>query len=363
MFVIGSMLAAMAIEEGIARPSPKRAASHGAPAGDEIQLMYRRAVGKLCEPKFQRKAADAVRVADFLQRAKVAMSDRTCRVRPAGHRLNKRTPSVVVVAMTMVFLSGCASAPLTRGGALSSYDNMAPSDGMLAKSLVRVSKDDVLAARTVRIVPTVFSQAASPTLSPEQRKLVGNAVDRALCIGLSERFQVVGPGQPADLSTRVLVTQASPTDEVAAGASKVVSAVPSLLGVPAMIPRLPIGLGGLTLEAEAQDRTGRQQAAMIWARGANSFTNAPTVSTAGDAYDLAGSFGADFSQMLVTGATPFGGTPSLPSLDKIGTSLGGKPKYVACEAFGRAPGVTGFVAERLGAPPEWSDKGAPADHP
>jgi hypothetical protein len=55
MFVIGSMLAAMAIEEGIAQPSPKRAASHGAPVGDEIQLMYRDAAGKLCSRNFKNK--------------------------------------------------------------------------------------------------------------------------------------------------------------------------------------------------------------------------------------------------------------------------------------------------------------------
>lgn len=261
-----------------------------------------------------------------------------------------------------VLLSGCASAPLTKGGSLSSYDNMTPSDGMLAKSLVRVSKDNVLAARTVRIVPTLFSPAASPTLSNEQRTLVANAVDRALCVGLSDRFQVVGPSQPADLTTRVVVTQAAPTDEVAAGASKIVSVVPAAFGVPAIVPRLPVGLGSLALEAEAQDRAGRQQAAMVWARGANSFTNSPMVSTAGDAYDLAGSFAADFSQLLATGASPFGKAPSIPSLDRIGSSLGSKPKYDACEAFGRGPGLVGTVAGNLGLPPEWSDKGAPANN-
>lgn len=76
---------------------------------------------------------------------------------------------------TVVLLSGCASAPLTKGGSLSSYENMTPSDGTLAKSLMRVSKDDVIAAKTVRIVPTVFSQAASPTLPDQQRMLVANA--------------------------------------------------------------------------------------------------------------------------------------------------------------------------------------------
>ncbi|MCA1396850.1 DUF3313 domain-containing protein [Bradyrhizobium sp. BRP56] len=264
-------------------------------------------------------------------------------------------------AVVVALLSGCASAPMTRGGSLASYDNLTPSDGVLAKSLVRVNKDEVLAAKTVRIVPTTFSQTASPTLSQEQRHLVANAIDRSLCVGLSERLQVVGADQPADLSVHALVTQAAPTDEVAAGTSKVVSFLPSALGagVPVPVPRLPVGLGSLTVEAEVRDQASRQQAAMIWARGANSFTNSPMVSSAGDAYDLAPSFSDDFSKLVVTGATPFGKAPELPSFDKIGATLGGKPKYAACEAFGRSPGLVGMAAGKLGLPPEWSDK-APA---
>ncbi|MGY4224872.1 hypothetical protein ACVMIH_002233 [Bradyrhizobium sp. USDA 4503] len=272
-----------------------------------------------------------------------------------------RSSLLAGAAVAMVLLSGCASAPMTRGGSLASYDNLTPSDGVLAKSLVRVNKDEVLAAKTVRIVPTTFSQAASPTLSQEQRHLVANAIDRSLCVGLSERLQVVGPDQPADLSLHALVTQAAPTDEVAAGTSMVVSFLPSALGagVPVPVPRLPVGLGSLTVEAEVRDQASRQQAAMIWARGANSFTNSPMVSSAGDAYDLAPSFSDDFSKLVVTGATPFGKAPELPSFDKIGATLGGKPKYAACEAFGRNPGLVGMAAGKLGLPPEWSDK-APA---
>ncbi|MGF6434211.1 hypothetical protein ABIE91_009431 [Bradyrhizobium elkanii] len=193
-----------------------------------------------------------------------------------------RSSLLAGAAVAMVLLSGCASAPMTRGGSLASYDNLTPSDGVLAKSLVRVNKDEVLAAKTVRIVPTTFAQAASPTLSQEQRHLVANAIDRSLCVGLSERLQVVGPDQPADLSVHALVTQAAPTDEAAAGTSKVVSFLPSALGagVPVPVPRLPVGLGSLTVEAEVRDQASRQQAAMIWARGANSFTNSPMASRA-----------------------------------------------------------------------------------
>jgi Protein of unknown function (DUF3313) len=267
----------------------------------------------------------------------------------------------MVLALT---LTGCGTAPMTRGGSLSSYDNLTASDGVLTKSLIHVAKDDVLAARTVRIGSTVFSEAASPALSEKQRVLVANTVNRSLCTGLSDRFEVVGPNEPADLTVHAVVTQAAATNELAAGASKVASIVPMALGSPVPVPRIPLGLGSLTLEAEAVDRTGRQQAAMIWARGADSFTTSATVSKAGDAYELANAFGGDFSRLLVTGVTPFGTTPGVPSLQKINSSLGGKQKYVACEAYGRAPGIPGMIAGRVGLPPEWSDDGAkPADKP
>ncbi|MBR1161916.1 DUF3313 domain-containing protein [Bradyrhizobium elkanii] len=269
-----------------------------------------------------------------------------------------RTSSLVTATVAVALLSGCASAPMTKGGSLASYDKLTPSDGLLAKSLVHVNKDDVLAAKTVRIVPTTFAHAASPMLSQEQRRLVANAIDRSLCVGLSDRLEVVAADQPADLTAHALVTQAAPTDEVAAGASRVLGFLPTALNasVPVPVPRLPIGLGSLTVEAEARDPANRQQAAMVWARGANSFTNSPRVSSAADAYDLASSFSDDFSKLVVTGATPFGKPPELPSFDKIGATLGGKPKYAACEAYGRNPGLIGMAAGKLGLPPEWSDK-------
>jgi hypothetical protein len=73
------------------------------------------------------------------------------------------------------------------------------------------------------------------------------------------------------------------------------------------------------------------------------------------------SFAADFSQLLVTGSSPFGTLPSLPSLHSIGSLFGGAPKEAACERFGRAPGLPGLIGDSIGLPPEWTDKGAPAN--
>jgi hypothetical protein len=270
----------------------------------------------------------------------------------------------IVVATLGWMAQGCTAVQLERSGSLASYDNLTPSDGLLTKSQVRVSKAEILAAKTLRIEPTALTAAAARVpFSDEQRSLIKNAVSRAMCLALSERFQIVGPTEGADLSVHAVIIHVAPTDATAAGVSKVASVVPSIVapGVPIPVPRLPIGLGSLAVEAEARDRSGSQKAAMIWARGANSFTSAARVSSEGDAYDLASAFGDDFGKLLVTAESPFGKVSGPPSMARLKAALGGAPKEVACEAFGRAPGLVGMIGERVGVPPDWTDKGAAAN--
>lgn len=260
--------------------------------------------------------------------------------------------------LAALLLPACATAPITQSGSLTSYQGLAPSNGLDTKSLLRVNKQNVLAARTVRILPTRFADQVGPSLPEKDRILVANVIDRSLCHALGERFEVVSASQPADLSVRATVTQITPTDETAAGVSVVAKLATTVLNVPGPTPRLPIGLGSLTIEAEALNPADGQEAAMVWARGANSFFSSPKVSKVGDAYDLGSNFGGDFSQLLVTGETPYGKLGSLPSPDRVGAWLGGKPKHEACEAFGRAPGLAAIVAGRFGLPPDWTDGGA-----
>jgi hypothetical protein len=266
----------------------------------------------------------------------------------------------------MPLIAACAaSVPLEQAGLLSSYQRLAPDSGLLTQAQVSVNRDEILGAKTIRIIPTsLFAAVAEAKLSEAQLTLIANAVDRSLCTGLSDRFQIVPSAQAADLTVHAFIMRIIPTDETAAAASKVTSVATSVAMAVTVAPvpvpslRIPIGLGGLALEAEAVDRTGSQKAAMVWARGANSLTSRPRVSPAGDAYDLAASFGEDFSKLLVTGASPFKTLPSLPSMQRVGSLLGSAPKESACEAFGRSPGVTGLVGSVIGLPPEWTDKGA-----
>lgn len=278
-----------------------------------------------------------------------------------GFRTNK-AGLWIGLALLGLPVAGCATAPLNQAGSLRSYADLKPSDGVLTRSLLRVS-NEVLAAKTARIVPTEFPVPSAGTpLTPQQRSLVANAVDRTLCSGLSERFEIVEASQPADLTVHAVVTHVVPTDPVAAGLSKGASVAKSVLlpGVPVPIPRIPIGLGSLSLEAEARDPQGEQKAAMIWGRGANAFLGSGRVAQEGDAYDLAAAFGGDFSELLVKGKTPFGAVPSAPSIERLGALLGRAPKYPACEAFGKSPGLVGMVGGSIGLPPDWTDKGAVA---
>ncbi|MFS8056740.1 DUF3313 domain-containing protein [Rhizobium sp. BR 317] len=276
----------------------------------------------------------------------------------SSFRLTNIRPQTAAVIL-LAALPSCASVPLHQGTSLSSYKDMAASGGSLTKAKLRVDPASVLVARTVRIVPTSAQLGNSGALDPKGLALVANAIDRALCTGLSDRFQVVAANQPADLVVHATVTDIVPTNRTAAATSAVASLGTSVaLAIP--IPRIPIGLGGLSVEAEAVGQDGAQKAAMLWSRGANMLTTKARISSVGDAYSLSSAFGGDFSRMLVRGQDPFKGKPAIPSIQKIKASLGGDPKYDACKAFGSAPGLTGAVAGQLGLPPSWSDKGAAA---
>jgi len=276
------------------------------------------------------------------------------------HRTSRFVVLPILAAIHL--LPGCATAPLVQGAGLSSYDGLVASDGKITKSRLQVRKEQVIAARTVSVLPTAFPAAVAPTLSDEQRAVVANAVSRSLCVSLSDRFNVVTPDVPADLTVRAAVTQSKPTDEVAAGLSVAASIGSKFVdfgtSVPIPIPRIPIGLGDLSIEAEAIDASGRQQAAMLWGRGATVFFSSPKISKASDAYDLAGEFGADFAKLLIKGESPFETTGvDMPSWQKLNSAMGLAPKYAACESFGRSPGLVGLVGGKIGVPPEWTDSG------
>ncbi len=253
-------------------------------------------------------------------------------------------------------VTGCAAVPLEEANTLTSYDGLTSNKGKFTKAKFKVDPGDLVSSKTIYIEPTrVSPNAALSIKKPSDQDLVANVISRALCVGVSDRFQVVDRRENADVVVHATVTRIMATSATAAGVSTATSLGASFV-IPVPVPRLPIGLGGLAVEAEATTRDGKQVGAMVWAKGANAITTSARVSQIGDAYSLASSFGSDFSKMLVTGKTPYKGLPKIPSAQKIKSGLGGRPKYPACERFGRSPGLKDFAGSQIGLPPSWTDK-------
>lgn len=256
--------------------------------------------------------------------------------------------------------AGCTTVPPRQAGTLSTYRKLGEEKGKFSKSRTYVDGLAIVAAKTARIVPTRFSANARALVAAQaDRALVTNALDRELCIALSDKYEMVAPTQPADLTVRAVVTDVVLTDKTMAGVSTVVT-LGSSVALPVGIPRLPVGLGGLSVEAEALDRSGTQRAAMVWGRGANSIQNTPQASQVSDAYGLASTFAGEFARILVTGEEPEGLDISLPSRQRVRSWLGASHKYATCEAYGRSPGIPGMIARKFGAPPELVDQPAAA---
>lgn len=256
-------------------------------------------------------------------------------------------------------VAGCAAVPLQEASSLSSYDSLTPVKSRFKHAKYMASPDDLKQARTVYVEPTMVAETAGPSIKKSaDRALVANVISRALCVGVSDRLQVVDRREDADLVVHATVTRIVPTNAVTAGLSTAASLGATLASSSIPVPRIPLGLGGLAVEGEAITRDGKQVAALLWSKGANILTG-PRTSQVGDAYSLAADFGEDFAKMLVTGKTPYKGLPKLPSRQKIVSKLGGKPKYPACEKFGRSPFLLDQAGSQIGAPPSWTDKSTP----
>lgn len=290
----------------------------------------------------------------------VSMKDRA---KPCHEALVTQLHGGLLFLSALPLLAACTTVPLKEGGTLSSYSRLSAEKGALSKRRTYVNSAALSSLRTAAIVPASFTHdAASQVRSADDRRMVENTLDRALCISLSDRFDMVPYGQDADLTVRAVVTDVVPTDETAAGTSAALT-LGTALALPIAVPRLPIGLGGIAVEAEAVDHTGNQLAATVWARGANSISNPPRVSKVGDAYGLAATFGSEFSKLLVDGEDRRGTDLSLPSAQRFKSWFGGTPKHPACDTFGRSPGLVGLIASRFGAPPKWTDKQAKPSEP
>lgn len=283
--------------------------------------------------------------------------------------LPRSVTRLVAASAVMCALGACGTVLLNDVGSLSRYDRLRASTEASTTARLYADAGALAGTKTVRIIPTQFpaNVAGAAGIGEAERRLVANNADRALCYELSLRYDVVS-SRNADLTVRAQVTRIDQTGLIGAGATIGTSAAVTVAGQVGIgfaeglgripIPRVPIGLGSLTVEAEALDRRHEQRAAMVWGGAANSFTSQPRYSRISDAYDLAGDFGQDFGFYLATGEDPFKAALTLPNWDRIRvTTLGEAPLDPDCEAYGRAPGVDGILTDYIGLPPDYSDKG------
>ena len=262
----------------------------------------------------------------------------------------------VALAPLLAGLAACQSAEVIETGSLSSYKDFVASNGMVTKTKYRVDAAATKNVKTVHVIPTTFAASADlDKLGDPQKRLVATAIDRSLCEALSAQFDVVPISKPADMAVRSVISKVKSTNAVVAGVSTVTSAVS-----PVPVPRIPIGLGSLAVEAEAFDATGKQIAGLTWARGANILTNGSRASTAADAFELAGDFSGDFSALLEKSGDPMKSDFKLPSMKNVKNSVAyavtGKPSDPDCAVFGKGSGLGGIASGALGLPPEWSEK-------
>eukprot|EP01037_Dinobryon_pediforme_P006572 gene6572-6641_t len=287
-------------------------------------------------------------------------------IKIGSRRRFKRSGSAI--SAICLGLAGCATPHLDQIGSLSTYDNLEKSDGLLTHGSVFINAERLAGAKTLKITPAHFAEIpATAALTPDQKKLISNSINRTICMRVGSAYRVVRPEEEAELNLHVTISSATPTNALASGASKVAGVLPKILlpSVPVPVPRLPIGLGSLSAEAEVTDPKGVQVAAMVWARGADSFTTSGRVSSDGDAYDLAQTFSDDLTKLIVNRTDPIrpNSTYSLPDVGAMMRQIGVKPNDANCALYGRSPGLIGQVGSAVGAPPNWTDKGSEAPAP
>lgn len=234
-----------------------------------------------------------------------------------------RNAAVCLVAATT--LAACQTAPAPESGFLTSYADLTPRTDTLRAS-IRERRDDAGARGVERIFiePTVLAPGTAPNIPPEDIALVLGEVDRQVCFELSERFTVLPSPQPDAARVRAAVTRIVPTGVAASGVSAAANFfIPGPLGL-----RMPGTTGGLAAEAELLDMSGRQVAALAYARSANAVgTDSPSLSRVGDALQF---------------AEPFG--------DQVGDTFAPEDREVRaiaepdpCARFGSRTSVGGFV--------------------
>jgi hypothetical protein len=266
-----------------------------------------------------------------------------------------RAPGALAIALALGLgapIVSAEDAPVPSG-VLSSYVGLTPAHTIQTRALWRADPVALAQASTARIAPIKIAPGAGDKVTPGQDALVANELARTLCARLSVRFRMVSSRAPADLTVRATITRITPTNTMAATASLGARVVARVVGSP-IAPRVPIGLGGLSAEAETLDRRGVQRAALVWTRNANDLLTGARASHIGDAYQLAAAFANDTARLTITGKDPLREITAPHVLHK-------KPQ-AACAIYGSGE-RSGYIDGMFGLAPEATDNGRLGSHP
>jgi hypothetical protein len=234
------------------------------------------------------------------------------------------TPSLHAYAphallLGILALPACATKPPTQTGFLSNQAGMETVSGTVRAQIER--QRDLEALRTVRklaLLPAMLQEGGDipDTITPESRTLVQGELDRQLCFRLSRRFELVGPEDPEASRVQAVITRLQETNATASAASAAVSWF-----LPGGSVRLPVGRGGVSIEARLDLADGQQAAAMAWSRGAGVVMDEGSLSEVGDAHRFTANFADDFSDFLVESESPQRALPEQDPCQKYGPRL------------------------------------------
>jgi hypothetical protein len=198
-------------------------------------------------------------------------------------------------------LSACVTAQPTQSGFLSEYARLAPPVQEGAARFQTFRDETALAGVTrVAIAPSIVMADAQNGWEPDALAPLLAEMDAELCRELAERFEITD--DPTALQIRAAVTAVARTGQASSLFSAAASqAIPGPGSV-----RLPVGLGGLSAEAQAVDPvTGAILAQLTWARRAQVAMSSGSLSPIGDAHQMAEPFADAVARVLtVEGVEP-----------------------------------------------------------
>lgn len=252
----------------------------------------------------------------------------------------------LLTALSM--LSACASVPTPNGNGLTSDRSLEQAAAEPGRTVSRFIDRDRAASLASFALPDIALRlpAENPDIDAGQLALLGNALNRSLCLRLGQYLEADPEPQAQTLRIEAVLTGITPTSKASAGLSAAVDVF-----VPGPF-RIPVGMGSIALDVRASNADGTL-AFMRWAKGANPVLNSARISSIGDAYALLDTFAKEFTYWLVQDADGDGRRPKLPN-ERI------EANESLCEAcYGKVDALGKGVSRLIPLAPEAIDKGRP----